>query len=209
VITLRIHPAGAALALLLISGSVQQPGVVDGVVTAPGFPATGAVVYLMRQGESGLAATTSEAALIDQANLRFVPRVLAIPPGTTVDFRNSDPMMHNVFSPAFSGDPFDLGTYPRTEHRSHSFDRTGVYVILCHVHPEMAAYVVVVETPHTAVVDENGRFRLDGVPPGRYLLRVWHRRIPRFEQAVIVPPDGLHRLEVDLGTAGRRGESRP
>lgn len=173
----------------------------NGVVTSPNARPGGAVVYLVPQVDT--VAPAPESVVIDQANLRFVPRVAAVTPGTTIAFRNSDPIMHNVFSPAETGDPFDLGTYPRSDHRSHTFTRPGAYVILCHVHPEMAAYVVVVPTAHRAVVDERGRFRIVDVPRGRYLLRVWHRRAPLHEEPLEVLDGGVYRLEIDLGASRR------
>ena len=77
-------------------------------------------------------------------------------------------------------------------------------MILCHVHPEMAAFVVVVPARYWATVENNGRFRLEGVPPGLYTLRVWHRRVHHFAQSIVVPANGVLRLELDVGREGGR-----
>ncbi len=69
----------------------------------------------------------------------------------------------------------------------------------------MVAYVVVLPTPYSAVVDRAGRFRMAGVPPGRYLVRVWHRRLKPYEQGVVVPDGALLRLDLDLGRWRRAG----
>jgi hypothetical protein len=99
---------------------------------------------------------------------------------------------------------FDLGTWSPGESRSFTFGAEGAYVILCHVHPEMVGYVVVVASPHRAVTDDHGRFRLEGVAPGTYRLRTWHRRLQTREQRVTVATSGSARIELSLryGSAG-------
>jgi uncharacterized surface anchored protein len=95
--------------------------------------------------------------------------------GTVVDFKNSDDVQHNVFTPSTSANPFNLGTYNRGEARSVTFNKAGEAVILCNIHMEMEAHIVVVEGPHFTVTDQTGTFRISDVPPGRYELRLWHR----------------------------------
>lgn len=87
---------------------------------------------------------------MDQKGLTFVPHVLPILVGTTVDFKNSDDVLHNVFTPSKAGDRFDLGTWGKGQMKSFTFKKPGEVVILCNVHPEMEAYIVVVETPYFA-----------------------------------------------------------
>jgi plastocyanin len=112
--------------------------------------------------------------VLDQVNLKFVPHVLAVLVGTTVAFPNSDEIRHNVFSP---GPPrFDLGTYAQHTTKFHVFDKAGVWTMLCNVHAEMSAYVVVTETPYFATTDKDGKFVLKDVPPGKYSLKIWHEK---------------------------------
>jgi plastocyanin len=112
--------------------------------------------------------------ILDQVNLRFVPHVLPVLVGTTVAFPNSDEIRHNVFSP---GPPrFDLGTYPQKTTKYHLFDKPGVWTMLCNVHAEMSAYVIVTETPYFASTDNDGKFVVKDVPPGKYILKVWHEK---------------------------------
>ena len=112
--------------------------------------------------------------VLDQLNLRFVPHVLPVLVGTTVAFPNSDEIRHNVFSP---GPPrFDLGTYAQHTTKYHVFDKAGVWTMLCNVHAEMSAYVVVTETPYFAKTDKDGKFVLKDVPPGKYSLKIWHEK---------------------------------
>lgn len=188
-----------ATTLVMLGGWFQQTGTVRGRIYAPNVPMTGAVVYLVAERPSSvprLPPATNP--IIDQVNLRFVPRVLVVVPGTTVEFRNSDPILHNVFNPAGPGEGFNLGTYPRTDLRSRTFTEFGAHVILCHVHPEMVAYVVVVPTTYHAVVGRRGRFSIRDVPAGRFTLRVWHRRTMPFERTVEVREDRTLELELEL-----------
>lgn len=196
---LRALAASVALSCPLLPAVVcAQGGTVYGEITVPAAAVSGVVVYLVPvagHATTPLAPLTVE---MDQRDLRFVPQVIAVTPGSTVHFPNSDPIMHNVFSPGQRADGFDLGTYPQNERRSFTFRGEGAHVILCHVHPEMAAYVVVVASAHRAVADAAGRFRLEGVPPGTYLLRTWHRRLRTGEQPVAVAANGTVRIDLRL-----------
>ena len=198
--------AAMLLWFALAGGQPAQNAAVAGSVRARDVRVGGAVVYLVPSRDTSFAQPT-EFSMIDQVNLRFVPPVLAILPGTTVEFRNSDAVLHNVFSPEAAGEGFDLGTYPRNDRRVHTFGSLGVHAILCHVHPEMVAYVVVIPTPYHAVVDPEGRFRINDVPAGPYMLYVWHRRAPPFEQAVMLRSGNTLRLELDLSRQDREERS--
>lgn len=196
---LRAFVAPMAFSCLLSPAVARaQDGAVHGEITVPSAGIGGVVVYLVPvagRAATPLAPMTVE---MDQRDLRFVPQVLAVTPGSTVHFPNSDPIMHNVFSPGQRTGGFDLGTYPQSEQRSFTFREEGAHVILCHVHPEMAAYVVVIASPYRAVVDAAGRFRLEGVAPGTYRLRTWHRRLRTVEQLVAVAANGKVRVDLRL-----------
>jgi plastocyanin len=110
-----------------------------------------------------------------QQHKRFEPHVLAVPAGSAVDFPNLDPFFHNVFS-MFDGKRFDLGLYEAGASHNVVFDRPGVCFIFCNIHPEMSAVVVVTDSPYYAVSDKAGKFSIADVPPGRYLVSVWHER---------------------------------
>lgn len=104
----------------------------------------------------------------------FAPHVLAIGTGTTVDFPNEDPILHNVFS--VSGEGFDLGLYKRPKSGSRTFDKPGVYTLYCNIHPQMSATVVVRDNPYFAAASKDGSFRIAGVPAGEYKLVAYHDR---------------------------------
>ncbi len=104
----------------------------------------------------------------------FTPHVLAVGVGTTVEFPNEDPILHNVFS--VSGEGFDLGLYKRPKSGSRTFEKPGVYTIYCNIHPQMSALVVVRDNPHFAKASKDGSFRIEGVPAGEYKVRAFHER---------------------------------
>lgn len=138
---------------------------------------------------------------MDQNHLRFVPQVLAVTPGSTVVFINSDPSLHNVFSPSRRGAGFDLGIYSPVETRLFTFRDPGEYVILCHIHPEMVAWVVVTDSPYYGLSDIHGEFRIPVLPQGSYRLRAWHRKAGDIDRSIDVPRGGIRGLAVRLGEA--------
>lgn len=140
-----------------------------GLVTVAGRPVRDAVVWLDAPSSPG---TAPPRAQIDQRNMQFVPRVLAVRVGTTVDMPNSDRLFHNVFS-FRDGKVFDLGLYPVGASKAVTFDRAGVSRLFCNIHPAMAAYVVAVESSYFAVTDAVGRFTLHGAPEGARAYHVW------------------------------------
>ena len=140
-----------------------------------------AVIWLKPVGETGRNPLRDENSparprfKIVQQHKRFEPHVLAVPAGAVVDFPNLDPFFHNVFS-MFDGKRFDLGLYEAGASHSATFDRPGVCYIFCNIHPEMSAVVVATDSPYYAVSNKSGKFSIANVPPGRYLVTVWHER---------------------------------
>lgn len=114
--------------------------------------------------------------VIDQRKMAFIPHVVAVQQGTTVEFLNSDPVGHNVYWPSISGNKklsHNLGTWPKGEKKPFQFNDLGVASLLCNVHPEMSGYVVVVPTPYFAVTDKDGNYEIKNVPAGKYTLKTW------------------------------------
>ena len=195
----RIALVGAGIvASIAWTQGVDSPRAVNGQVTWLGRPAADAVVELVPVS-GDVPAPTPDTAVIDQRHLRFTPSVLGVRAGTVVEFINSDPIMHNVFSPERQGANFDLGTYPQEESRTHRFDDPGTYVILCHVHPEMAAWVIVSSSPYIAVTEEDGSFSIETLPPGDYEATVWYRRRSASVGTITVGPEGGSGVRIDVG----------
>jgi plastocyanin len=110
---------------------------------------------------------------LTQKNKSFQPHLLVVPVGATVEFPNTDPWFHNVFS-LFEGKRFDLGLYEAGTSRKVHFDRTGVSYIFCNIHPQMSAVVVVLDTPYYQITRSGGAVSIPNVPPGRYRLQIWN-----------------------------------
>jgi plastocyanin len=134
-------------------------------------------------------------AVVDQHKMMFVPHVIVVLQGTTVDFLNSDPVGHNVYWPSISGNKklaHNLGTWPKGEKKSFQFNDPGVVPLLCNVHPEMAGYVVVAGSPYFAVTGEGGAFEIKNVPPGTYTLRTWSEGGKPTTQTITVGNEALN-----------------
>jgi plastocyanin len=130
--------------------------------------------------------------VIDQKGLVFQPHVSAAQVGTTVDFLNSDSVAHNVFWTSIGGNKklkHNMGTWPKGERKSFKFDTPGAVPILCNVHPEMSAYLVVVPTPYFAVSDQTGTYRVENVPDGSYTVIAWHEGAKNQSKPVSVSGD--------------------
>jgi plastocyanin len=177
--TLAAEASGVITGSVTIGGKVE-PSIKDAVISVAGVPAT-----LVPQEKMA----REKKALMDQKDMVFVPHVLPVLVGTTVDFPNSDTVYHNVFSVS-AAKRFDLGLYPQGETRSTTFDKPGVVTIRCNTHPKMEAYVVVKEHPYFTVANERGVYRLSDIPLGSYTIQVWH---PRF--GIITQPFTLERSE--------------
>ncbi len=111
--------------------------------------------------------------IMDQKKMVFIPYVLPVVKGSTVEFHNGDKMYHGVFG--VGAEEFDLGNYSQGISRSHTFNKTGEVAILCEQHPEMEAYILVLENPFFVSPDASGNFTIQNVPEGQYILKAWYR----------------------------------
>jgi plastocyanin len=109
---------------------------------------------------------------MEQKNKSFIPHLLVVPLGSTVEFPNRDPFFHNVFS-QFNGKRFDLGLYEAGAVKDVRFDHEGVSYLFCNIHPEMGAVIVTLATPYYAVSNASGTVTLHNVPPGAYEMHLW------------------------------------
>ena len=139
-----------------------------------------AVVYV-----DGIAGTFSGGkAKIDQRNKVFYPYVLAVVKGTTVEFHNSDDMVHNVFG--VGADEFNLGNWTKGIVHEHTFNKLGEVIVLCNVHQEMEAYILVLQNPYFAQLDSGGKFRIANVPPGEYVVTAWYQGKARKQKVKVL-----------------------
>ena len=136
-------------------------------------------------------------ATIMQKEETFVPRVVAVTRGSTIDFPNSDPFFHNVFSLS-RGNSFDLGRYPRGETRSRRFPTAGLVKVYCHIHSHMTASIMVFDHPYFRIPSSDGSFAIDDVPPGTYQVSAWHERMGESVTSVRVEAGRTARIEFEL-----------
>ena len=147
------------------------------------------VVYLDPGPRAAFDVRDEPHARMDQRNETFIPHVLAIMAGSTVDFPNNDRTYHNVFSLSKTKS-FDLGRYAAGRSQSVRFDKPGIVRVFCDIHSHMSAYILVFSNPYFAVTDEQGRYRIDGVPPGTYTVVAWNEAMETQSRRVTVPEGG-------------------
>ncbi len=147
---------------------------VSGVITGGGTHGPGGAVVVLRRtdGPTPKPRATRVKAVV-QKDKRFMPHVLAVPQGATVEFRNDDELFHNVFSLSKPND-FDLGLYKSGAQREQVFPTAGPVQLLCNIHASMNGWLYVSDSPWFAQADGNGRFTVKNVPPGQYELETWH-----------------------------------
>ena len=155
------------------------------------------VVYLDSAPRGAFEQVDTPRAVMDQRGERFVPHVLAITTGTIVDFPNSDRIYHNVFSLSKTRQ-FDLGRYAVGHSKPVRFDRAGVVRVFCDIHSHMNAFILVFSHPFYSVTDNDGRYRIDNVPPGTYNVIAWNEGVSSEARPVIVPDGGVGELDFTL-----------
>jgi plastocyanin len=194
-----MRPRAAAWALVLLAAGAGEPtGTVAGtvVVRRQGQPldASGVVAYVVGFDE----APPARAVEIRQHDKQFLPSLVAITAGQSVSFPNDDPFYHNVFSPS-AAHKFDLGQYPKGETQTKRFPGIGVVDVFCNIHPQMAATVLVLPNRRFARAAPDGGFRIEGVPPGHWMLYAWRRGVTEPASAPIdVTAGGVAQVELAL-----------
>lgn len=186
--------------LLLIGSAVclgrsTSAGSITGTVS--GFTARdkGKVLVYIKEAPGNYPAP-AKPVVMDQKGMVFIPFLLPVLQGQTVSFLNSDPQRHNVFSP--SGEKYNLGTWPSGETKSYTFKNLGVYEQLCNIHPEMQAFILVLQNPYHTESGPNGTFTLSGIKDGTYTLVAWHP-VKKFHEVQVTVAGGKA-APVTIGT---------
>jgi plastocyanin len=177
----------ATLVAITLAGTpaaLAAGGTITGTVKIKGA-AQPAIVYV--ESAPGTFEAPAAHPKMDQQGMTFIPYLLPVVVGTTVDFMNSDPVNHNVFSPDNGG--YNLGTWPKGESKPYTFKKAGVYTQLCSIHPEMEAFVVVLQNPYFAVADKDGSFKISGVPDGHYVVKVFAKKLKKPDKEKGFPVD--------------------
>jgi plastocyanin len=194
----------SAVALMIAAvqtRSVQAAGdTIKGTAKVSGVSSSADVVVYVQQAPGPFTAP-SKPIEMDQRSFQFIPHVLPVVVGATVRFLNSDPTPHNVFSP--DNEKYNLGTWPQGQTKDYTFGKCTktpcVYTQLCRVHPEMEAYIVVLQNPYSAVTAKDGRYEIHDVPPGSYTLAVWHPKAKGASKPVTVEAGKTATADFALG----------
>ncbi|MDP2644817.1 MAG: plastocyanin/azurin family copper-binding protein [Desulfobacterales bacterium] len=186
------------LAFVLSSVGNVTAGTIKGKVEIKGIRRPSNVVVYIDKAP-GEFKPPAEHAQMDQKNMAFLPHVLPVVAGTTVDFLNNDEVLHNVFSSNDCAENFNLGTWGKGEARPYQFKNADCNaIILCKPHPEMEAWVVTLQNPYFGKTDKTGAFSIKDVPAGKYTLKLWHKEAKGPDQEVTISQDGEVVLDIKM-----------
>ncbi len=171
----------AAALAALAPGLAAAGGTITGTVDVKPAKFQDETVVYLRSVPLHRAPTT---VAMDQRGIKFIPFILTVAVGDTVEFLNNDAVEHDVFSP--DGESFHLGKFRVDEKRVYTFRKPGAYSIRCDIHPGMLAWVFVTESGLASPVDRKGQYRIEDGPPGTYTLAVWNSGVPGAERTVTV-----------------------
>jgi plastocyanin len=186
-----VRTALALLLLLALPASAEElRGKVELLAKGGRGPARGsdvkqAVVYYEPASPPPVRAAAAPFEIVTRKK-EFTPRVLAVPKGSRVRFPNQDPILHNVFSVS-GGNKFDLGLYRMGPGKEKRFEEPGLVRVYCNVHHDMAASLLVLDTPFFVSPGPTGEFVLTGLPRGKGKLTVWHEQAEPWTTEVDVP----------------------
>jgi plastocyanin len=188
-----------------IRGAAAGGGTIAGTVSITGLPSGANTVVFIENAPAATAPSTPVE--MNQRGQEFIPKILPVVTGTTVRFLNSDSVAHNVFSPDY--EKYDLGTWAQGQTKDYAFVTCAkapcAYTQLCKAHPQMDAYIVVLQNQYFAVTDSHGRYVIQNVPPGNYMVGVWHaRRYEAPEKAVTVTGNTPAAANFQLNRARRQ-----
>ena len=166
----------AASAMTLSLAGASRAGEIKGKVSAQGIRSAENIAVYVDAIPGKTFEAPKEHPVMDQHKMTFVPHVMVVQKGATVDFLNSDAVGHNVYWPSISRNKklaHNMGTWPQGQRKPFQFNDLGAVPLLCNVHPEMSGYIIVVATPYFAVTDKEGNFEIKNVPVGKYTLTTW------------------------------------
>lgn len=159
---------------------------------------TGVAVYLLPKDDATkqkISDVPIKYQMLNQKGKEFIPKMLVIQQGAEVRFGNEDPWFHNIYS---NNPKFDLGRFPRGFWKKQVYENTGVFHVYCDIHPNMHAYVYVVDTPYYTKTKEDGSFILNNVLPGNYQIVAWQIRSAAQSQDITVKDENLEGIAFEL-----------
>ena len=158
-----------------------------------------AVVWLDNPPAGGAAPVTPKVVTIDQKACMYLPRIVVSPVGGTVDFLNSDRLLHNIHSMPKLNAAFNR-TQPKNRTISVIFDKPEIVEVTCDLHPWMKAWVVVAAHPFYAITGADGQFAFENLSPGQYRYQAWHERLGTVSGQVTVGDQQPGRLTIEMKT---------
>jgi plastocyanin len=167
----------------------KKTGTIEATIDSPYAKRSEGVVFINEV--EGKFEIPKKNPVMDQKKLVFIPHVLPILVGTTVHFPNNDVVRHNVFSlkTKNSVEQFNLGTYATGVTKKRTFKTIGPVQLLCNVHAEMSAFIIICQNPYFAVTDKKtSSGTIENVPPGSYAVTFWHNRLRPKTVKVTVKP---------------------
>jgi hemoglobin len=188
-------------------GGKQLPGSLKGTITVDGKPLDGVGLVTLYPVSGGYAKRTAKYRVVEQRNKQFSPRLLAIPPGSTVAFPNYDSFYHNVFSLSAT-QPFDIGLYKDGQSREMKFDKVGLVRLGCNVHAKMASFIFVIDAPAYVPVEGSKEFNFRSLATGKYKARVWTERSAEPVESEVVIKTGVNNVTFDVHGDAERGPGR-
>ena len=200
-----------ALLILIYFPGLALAGKIKGTVKVKGLRSPANVLVYLTKAPSGSMDLSKTNFVMDQRNLEFIPHVLPVLVGSTVQFPNNDAVDHNIFSMSRTK-KFNLGSYKPGDSKAVLFDQPGVVEVRCDVHAEMAAYILVMKNPYFAVTDKKGEFQIPDssyfqqadlagvtdIVPGKYFIKTWHEKLKTQKEAITVPETGEVTVQLNL-----------
>jgi plastocyanin len=177
-----------------------------GTMTVDGRPLDGLGTVMLFPANGGGKKRKPKQRLVEQRDKQFSPRVLAVPPGSTVAFPNFDGIYHNVFSLS-APKRFDVGLYKDGDTREVKFEKPGIVRLGCNIHAKMASYILVVDAPHYVVVEGTKEFNFRSLAPGKYKVRAWSERSAAPAESEIVINPGVNNTVFDVRGDAEEGPS--
>jgi len=169
----------------------------DDLMLSPRREVANAVVWIENPPPGGAWPAGAEKPTIDQRGCAFVPRVVVVPVGGTVDFLNNDRLLHNIHATPKLNVAFNR-TQPKDRTIPITFTKAEIVRIDCDLHSWMRSWVVVADHPYYRVTQADGAFTYDNLPPGRYRLQIWQERLGTVARDITVPDNGSAALNVEL-----------
>ena len=188
---MKISVVSCAIVFICCAISIASASVIKGTVIAHGQKNGANAVISIGSIPGQRFPAPKEHVAMNQKKLTFVPHILPVLVGSTVEFQNNDNVLHNVYAGDGSPESFNVLGWPKQPPPMHVFTQgKAVTKLLCGYHPDMLGFIVPVETPYFAVSGTDGNYTIPNVPAGHYTLKIWHEKLPAATRVIDVGESG-------------------